>query len=147
MIWSLLRHEYYAVLEDMRRADPGFVMPDAVPEKDKAEARRIVADYMTSTAGETSARILLERVAGESPRQAARAPRSRVRHSASRRSAPGMAKVMTSAMLSLTSVSANVVSSGPDATAEETPVRLRKDPGLPVVKSAAGPESGPLPVF
>ncbi|MEV7026639.1 GNAT family protein [Kitasatospora sp. NPDC093558] len=70
VIWSLLRHEYYAVLEDLRRTDPGFVMPDAVPEADKAEARRIVAEYITSTAGETSARLLLARVADEAPQPA-----------------------------------------------------------------------------
>ncbi|WP_051837801.1 GNAT family N-acetyltransferase [Streptomyces sp. NRRL WC-3742] len=69
-IWSLLRHEYYAVLADLRRTDPGFVMPDSIPEKDKAEARRIVAGYMTSTEGETSARLLLERVAGETSQPA-----------------------------------------------------------------------------
>ncbi|WP_330239814.1 GNAT family N-acetyltransferase [Streptomyces sp. NBC_00525] len=65
VIWSLLRKEYYGVVEYLKRTEPGFTLPEAIPESDKVEARRIVADYLAGTEGESSTRLLLARVAEE----------------------------------------------------------------------------------
>ncbi|MEU7254405.1 GNAT family protein [Streptomyces rimosus] len=62
-VWGLLRHEYYAAVEELKRTDPTFVLPDTIPEADKAEARRLLAEYITSPNGKTSAGLLLASVA------------------------------------------------------------------------------------
>ncbi|MFH8407855.1 GNAT family N-acetyltransferase [Streptomyces sp. NPDC018019] len=61
-VWGLLRHEYYAAVEELKRTDPTFVLPDTIPEDDKAEARRLLAEYITSPTGKTSAGLLLASV-------------------------------------------------------------------------------------
>ncbi|MER7402485.1 GNAT family protein [Streptomyces sp. NPDC000070] len=65
VIWSLLREEYYGAVEYLKSTDPGFALPEAIPEADKAEGRRIVADYLAGAQGESSTRLLLQRVEEE----------------------------------------------------------------------------------
>lgn len=45
-IWSMLRDEYYAEVRRAAALHPGFGAPDLVPAADKAEARRLLADYL-----------------------------------------------------------------------------------------------------
>jgi hypothetical protein len=67
VVWSLLRSEYYGVVEHLKRTDPDFALPETVSESDKVEARRIVAQYLADASGETSARLLLQRVRSPAP--------------------------------------------------------------------------------
>lgn len=61
-VWALLRSEYYEAVEHQRRTDPAFSLPDVIPEEDKEEARRLVAEYIASPSGMTSAGLLMKAV-------------------------------------------------------------------------------------
>ncbi|GLV93834.1 MULTISPECIES: GNAT family N-acetyltransferase [Streptomyces] len=65
-VWGLLRHEYYAAVEELKRTDATFSLPDAIPEADKEQARRLLAEYIASPFGKTSTGLLLA-AAGVAP--------------------------------------------------------------------------------
>jgi hypothetical protein len=45
-VWSMLREEYYAIAARMQQKNPELTVTDLVPAADKAEARRLLADYL-----------------------------------------------------------------------------------------------------